>query len=526
LPPLLDRSIGCASAQGVVNDGDRHDELGQSAGAMSKLGLTAIGCFLLPCTGLMAGPAEQGATLTPSNPPTSWRAVSAPDREQEFELERQSSAARGGRLSHLKLTSETYDYYYGRDAKSHPRELNRRSVAIDSDGAIGRDARFGFNASVADSLRTTDAGPSGLIAAPLDWRQNRAASSKLSLGLLDDRLRLTTTQAFSDFDGTDIEHDQGTAFSQRAEFDLIRNGSLRLSTFAAHSIIEEEFTSMGLRGGSSAFGRDDGQTVTFGSTVTAGPFSLTLTREDRDSLGDDEAGTVEEMVNKALINLSLQPLEDLTAGVLGETFWHVMPDSFWFSLAQGSVLPRSEADERDRTIEQGFGLSWSGDSAYSEFGFWHFTYDGRQSGAREADWLGYGLSFDTGIHGKMWNLDATLAYNTGRNEEVYSRSVDDSYDGSLFFSYRPERLPDWIIGLSAGHYRTDYIAYGDQALTNYRELSVELDLAKFWPISRSGHHAQGLRAVYWLRDIANADDLAGNDREREHVVGILFSMQF
>ena len=34
-------------ARGVVNDGDGHDELGPGTGAMNKLGLTAVACFLL-----------------------------------------------------------------------------------------------------------------------------------------------------------------------------------------------------------------------------------------------------------------------------------------------------------------------------------------------------------------------------------------------------------------------------------------------------------------------------------------------
>jgi len=438
--------------------------------------------------------------------------------DREFEIGDQASARR------FTLKVEQHDRQSQDGHSANAREQSRRALAFEGDLRLGGDATLAVKGNLVDSLRSLGRGPRNRLGGAFDWRQTKVAETELQVGLLDDRVRLSSTQALSQFDQSDDPEgalESGVAFAQALEADLIRSGEWRVSSFVRRSQVDDAFEDDGLPDkGKDLRGRNR-RTVSLGSTFGWGPVDLTLARESNERVSDGD-GYQEDNV-RAIVTVGL---EDISQRIGLESWPALAPDAVWASVAPGEVDPRgAQSSIQDRTLDQGFGLSWAWSGAYADLSFWRYVYDGRQLDAEEADWIGHGAVLAIGAYAANWNADVSFGFDQGRNEDPSSRSRDTNFYGSVAVGHRPDNLPDLQLAVTLGRFKTDYLAYDGKSLTDYAELSAEADFSKFL-ISESDTDDRSLALLYWFRGLTMTDSFAGGESDREHVFGLIYRKRF
>jgi hypothetical protein len=423
---------------------------------------------------------------------------------------------------HLEIQAESWDRH-GSGAVFQEQERRRSEVAFEGDAQLGAGTTFEFEGDVVDSLRAKEHSPWGRLGGGAGWRQTRAAQTEFRVGLADDRIRLRSTQALSQFDQSidELSSENGLALGQSVEADLVRNGDWLVSTFVRHSLVDDAFQDAGLPGGREDPRGRNRQTLSMGGTVGWGPFGLTFARETGERVRDGNGYEEERLRTTVSVGL-----DDLWQRAAGGSWPGLAPDAVWVSFVEGDVDPGGSASTRDQTSEQGVGVSWAWDSAYADLSLWRYLYDGRQADWEEADWIGHGATLSVGTWGPNWNVDASVGLDQGDNQEPYSRSKDTNLYADLSVGHRPVNLPDLRASLSLGTYRTDYLAYDGEVGTNYGELSFEADFSKFLKAEGQDDDAPSLALLYWFRRLATADSFADDQNDSEHVVGMVYKMKF
>lgn len=437
-------------------------------------------------------------------------------RDSEFQIGSKTSAHR------FTFKAERQDRQSQAGHSAAARERSRRGLAFEGDMWLAADATLAFKGHLVESLRSLEDGPRNRIGSVSDWRQTKVAETEVKVGLLDDRVRLSSTQALSQFDHSDGPEgalESGVAFAQALEADLIRSGEWRVSSFVRRSQIDDAFEDDGLPDkGKDLRGRNR-RTVSLGSTFGWGPADLTLARESNERVSDGD-GYQEDNV-RAIVTVGL---EDLSQRIGLESWPALAPDAVWVSVAPGEVDPGgAQSSAQDRTMDQGFGLSWAWSGTYADLSFWRYVYDGRQPEAEEADWIGHGAVLAIGAYDANWNADVSFGFDQGRNEDPSSRSRDTNFYGSVAVGHRPDNLPDLQLAVTLGRFKTDYLAYDGEFLTDYAELSAEVDFSKFL-ISEGEADAPSLALLYWFRGLATAGSFA--DGDGEHVFGLVYKRKF
>jgi hypothetical protein len=422
---------------------------------------------------------------------------------------------------HLKLKAESRDHLSS-GAELGKGERQRSTVAFEGAFQLGANAALETEFNLVDSLRTEEDGPWSRIGRLFNWQQTRVAQTEVRVGFADDRIRLRSSQALSQFDesaerpGTE----DGLAFRQAIEADLVREGDWLVSTFLRRDLMDEAFHDPRLNGRREDPRGRNRHTLSIGGTVGWGPFELTLARETGARVRDGD-GYQEENV-RTTISVGLDDLWQRAA--LG-SLPGPAPDTVWVSVARGDVDPGgAQASTRDRATEQGFGLSWARDNAYADLSYWRYLYDGRQPDAEQADWIGHGAVLAVGAYGADWNVDASLGFDRGDNQEPYSRSRNANFYGSFSVAHQPENLPDLRLSLVLGSYQTDYLAYDGVVLARYGELGAEADFSKF--LRADGQDdGPSLGLLYWFSGQTMNNDFGNGQKEDEHVVGLVYKIK-
>ena len=400
------------------------------------------------------------------------------------------------------------------------KELWRDAMAAEGVLPLASGAKVGVKADLVRSARATEDGPHNLLGAAFDWQQNTVASSELTLGLADDRVRMKTMQANSAWDSSDEDRTdrQGLAFLQRLDADLVRTDDWLVSSFVRYSQVDDDFDSDGLSREWPDRKERNWRVLSVGGTAGWGPLALTLSYDQRQRL--DTAGYREELY-PAVLQIDIDDLRGRLNLGDDSHWWMLLPDSAWVSVTSGRADTGSGRHSEDRISEQGLGLSWNWQGSYASFEVWRYLYDSHEAAAEEADWVGHGGSFSLGAYGRRWNVDASFGLDYGDNQEASSASEDNDYYGTLAVSYRPEKLPDVVLGLTLGRSSTEYFAYDGESSTDYHAFSAELDLSKYL---RDPYQTEGprLSLLYWTRNMTYADTFGEDSDEREHVIGLVF----
>jgi hypothetical protein len=430
---------------------------------------------------------------------------------------------------HLNLQAESRDHY-GSGAAFEKRERQRRAVAFEGGLELGPNAALEFEGDLVDSLRATEDGPWSRISRLFSSQQTEVARTEFRLGLADNRIRLRSSQAVSQFDASraltpfnesdkDASSDDDLALEQAIEADLVRDGDWLVSTFVRRSLVDDAFH--GLRGEREDPRGRNRHTVSVGGTVGWGPFGATFARETGERVRDGDGYQEQNLRTTFSVGL-----DDLSYRAGLGTLPGLAPDAVWVSLAEGDVDPGgAQTSTRDRTTEHSFGLSWAWDSAYTDLSFWRYLYDGRQPYADQADWLGHGAVLGVGTYGANWNVDASLGFDLGDNKEPYSRSRDTNFYGGVSVAHQPENLPDLRLSFFVGSYKSDYLAYQGEVHSRYGEFSAEADFSKFL-MADDDDDGPSLALISWFRGQTTKDSFADGEKQGQVVVGVVYKKLF
>jgi hypothetical protein len=379
------------------------------------------------------------------------------------------------------------------------------------------------------------------------WEQNRLSDVTFGLGLLNDRLRLTSRRASSSYslfgnyskrpmtkgkrrdeeEGKERLLDkgtvEGTAVSHQLDAEIWRSAGLSVSTFGLYSQVDPHFESVE-SSDKDPFGSSNRETLVVGTSLGFGPVQLTLSRKHWHKL--DRATAPEESAYEAKFGVDLPKLTSRIGGRMGEILGTVAPKSAWVSAGRGEVESTSgPASSNDQTGDISFGLAWSWPSSYANLDFWQSRYDYRQPGSADYDWAGRGIYAGFGLSGESWNFDANFGLYRSEDQEVTIRSIDSGYDGSMSFAYHLENLPDLTASLYLGRYETDYVAYHGASLTDAWELVTAADFSKYlssW--FRDGERS--LKLMYQFEGLTTRDSFDGATVQTDHTIALLFRLGF
>jgi hypothetical protein len=339
------------------------------------------------------------------------------------------------------------------------------------------------------------------------WERKSVANARLNLGILDDRIKITSRYGWSVSEphptmaagfgsafedgaaweserGPALREDTGHALMQGLEASLLRSDSVGVTAFASYRSISPTFSAAsGVNGKRKGLFSGHGKHLEYGSKVRFGPIELDLSRRASQRWVGSEVEELGPMHRtlRAAATLSLEGLRFRTTNHLGETAGKLVPASIWMSVAEGEVEPADDRSVSDGTRDLAFGMSWADGAWSADVSYWQSLYDGRQPGAEGADWRGQGFQVGYGYYAPRWGVYARGGLYRSANEEFYSRYEDSSLNGSLTFMLYQERFPDLTTSISYGDYRSDYLAWSTEMAYQGLSFTTSLDFTKYLP---------------------------------------------
>lgn len=367
------------------------------------------------------------------------------------------------------------------------------------------------------------------------WKRVRISDVNVTLGLMDDRLRLTTRHSSSrymDSEWRDEEFGQGLV--QRIDADLWKSEDFRLGLFGSYAGVGPRYHHVDEMGDekkskkkkNDPFLNPGRQTAKFGGTIGFGPADLTLTSLSESAFGDEDDDR-RESGYEAKLSLNLDRLRNRASDLFGEGVRVMTPGSLWMSYGSRDIdLGDGDNSPADRATDYTIGASWNWGGPYGSVSYWRSYYDNRQLGSEGADWQGDGLDLSLGYYGSNWSFDGGFSMNRSNNLDIWSESHDAGYSGWLSFSLRPEDLPDLTTSLGSDVYRADYIAYDGISVTYNWKLGTELDFSKYLTGGGDGYDPS-LKVVFQM-DQDNAFDEWGGvtttDLDTDFFIGFRFAL--
>jgi hypothetical protein len=348
------------------------------------------------------------------------------------------------------------------------------------------------------------------------WQENAVGDTKIILGSFDDRLSFTWRRAWSSYNASesylknledDAEEDDarlfagdeqvyGSASSYSADAVVWDGEYTNLAVLAQQSEVDPSFQSValsedaepgGLTTSKDLFATPGRETFRIGTTLGLGPMEVTLLR-DTVRIPDEEASDESHQVRQGIsASVDLNDLRRRSGEAFQGPIWAWAPDSVWIDVSNGRVESPDPGDPPDAADDISFGVSWwSWDSAYADASFWRSGYDSRGISVDDYDWAGDGADVSFGLWGANWNVDSYFGLYRSEYGGPSELSTDESLEGGLWLTFRPEVLPDVSGGLYVGRYGYDYLAYdgfnrlayNEAFRTDVWELGVDLDLSK------------------------------------------------
>jgi hypothetical protein len=368
-------------------------------------------------------------------------------------------------------------------------------------------ASMKFDNTLVEERRWADKTLAGFDAEgdPWGWGQSRNVSSSVSLGFLDDRLRLTRRQSLSRHDASQAYIQRfaesgsagdgwlssnlgknGFAVLERFDADILRSGDFSFSVFGLRNSVNKYYEPYSDNKNKSKRKDDldvaNRRTSKYGVETGFGPFEISLAEYELRLLepaGPDSPGPVESGYEAGL-SVDVSDLrgrigDDLDGGVSA-----LVPASLWVKYAQGDVESHpADAAPRDGKFDLSFGGAWYWQGVYADLSYWHSVYDTRRPGAEAADWVGDGLDLGAGYSSGYWGFDTSVSLGQYQNLDPWSESEADAYDASLSAWMDFHDITSIKSTISLGSYEDEYRAYDGLTTSDYLEFGFDMDLGRY-----------------------------------------------
>jgi hypothetical protein len=280
-----------------------------------------------------------------------------------------------------------------------------------------------FDGSVLDlNPMRTDArtGDGFKMLEPVQAEKSTVTDTRVTLGVWDDWVRLTSRQAVSSYfkPGTDLGYLRQTgvgfengATSERIETSILKTDWMRLSLFADYARVGAYFGAPdGVIKRQDPFSKPNSTTTQLGAIVERGPFIFTLKQSAQQSLVQDNAPI--QVQNQIGVWLNFDELWSRSSRPPEGMSWMV-PSSAWLNVGQGRVRASlSQGVNGDTTSDVSAGLSWNLGKIYANLGYWQSEYQ-----SQLYPWKGSGIDGSLGFHEGLWGID--IYFDVGTSLQSY-----------------------------------------------------------------------------------------------------------
>jgi hypothetical protein len=252
------------------------------------------------------------------------------------------------------------------------------------------------------------------------------ADTRVTVGLWDDWIRLTSRQAVSNYiaPGTNVGYlirpgfgPDEVAASQHIDASIWKTESTRLSVFAEYDRVGAYFEAPNFAiKPQDPFATPNSTTMRLGSAATWGPITFTLEQRTQQSLAEYNAPIKVE--NQIGLSLSLDDLRTRTGWIPQGTSWMV-PSSAYLIVGQGRVSAAPDQGVNGDTVSDvSAGLSWKVGNYYANIGYWMSNYQ-----SQLYPWKGSGLDGSLGFSQGQWTVD--LYFDVYRSSYAYAQQWTD-----------------------------------------------------------------------------------------------------
>jgi hypothetical protein len=252
------------------------------------------------------------------------------------------------------------------------------------------------------------------------------ADTRVTVGLWDDWIRLTSRQAVSNYiaPGTNVGYPVRPGFgpdevatSQHIDASIWKTESMRLSVFAEYDRVGAYFEAPNFAiKPQDPFATPNSTTMRLGSAATWGPITFTLEQRTQQSLAEYNAPIKVE--NQIGLSLSLDDLRTRTGWIPQGMSW-IVPSSTYLTVGQGRVSATLDQGVNGDTISDvSAGLSWKVGNYYANIGYWLSNYQ-----SQLYPWKGSGLDGSLGFYQGQWTVD--LYFDVYRSSYAYAQQWTD-----------------------------------------------------------------------------------------------------
>ena len=255
---------------------------------------------------------------------------------------------------------------------------------------------------------------------PVQVEKSSVTDTRVTLGVWDDRVRLTSRQAVSSYfkPGTDLGYLRQTgvgfdngATSQRIETSILKTDLMRLSLFADYARVGTYFGAPdGAIKRQDPFSKPNSTTTQLGAIVERGPFTFTLKQSAQQSLAQDNAPI--QVQNQIGVWLNFDELLGRSGRIPEGMSW-VVPSSAWLNVGQGRMRASlSQGVNGDTTSDVSAGLSWNLGKIYANLGYWQSEYQ-----SQLYPWKRSGIDGSLGFNEGQWGIG--MYFDVGRSADTY-----------------------------------------------------------------------------------------------------------
>jgi hypothetical protein len=166
----------------------------------------------------------------------------------------------------------------------------------------------------------------------------------------------------------------------------------------------------------------------------------------------------------------------------------VMPLSLIWGLSPSAVYVNSFVKETpyqtissegtDRTPGISAGASWAWNGGNADVDYWNYSLDSRPIGQ---PYNSTGRGFDAGIGAYVNAIGFYAGFSYCETDELasFSNAVTRGQDAYVSVSYKPQYLPDIVVGGGIGRYEYNNFMYGIADDATYRSATLGFDFSKF-----------------------------------------------
>jgi hypothetical protein len=393
-----------------------------------------------------------------------------------------------GAGSGLVLRKETKDISGGESRGPFVQDPRRSRAAFTGDVGLANGTTLKLESNIKHQESVSGLISAGVFLGETDkWERNSVVDTKIGASFLDDRVRLSTHQAWSRYDAsqaffrsiagksdTSVEgrkkrlasgdSAEGSAVLTRLEGDVFKSGSIGLTVFGQYSLVDSEFEDIDLSRKKSqikneTFAQPNRETSKVGGTLGVGPVGLTLAQSRFGNIDHDDDFYHEERLDADLW-LDVGKATNGLKPVVGSTAIALLPQtiSLGYGMGKADVLSAG-GNPKDRLSDWRVGANWNFDGAYVSFGGWQSRYARRQPGSAAVDWSGQGTDLSFGAYGKTWGVDSYVALGQSQsNGEAYA-STDYDFGGGVSAKVALVDLPDVAASVDVGRTGARYLSW-------------------------------------------------------------------